>query len=101
MYESMYCNDTKLPSSLDKVDSVCDLLLQAMSQDKEKYILPIISCHVKSSKSKIDDALMEIKSLKGMYLIAHWDLNLRIFEYHWQKLYSESRKNAHLENRKE
>ena len=65
MYESMYCNDAKLPSSSDKVDSVCDLLLKSMSQDKEKYILPIISCHVKSSKSKIDDALLEIKSLKS------------------------------------
>ena len=66
MYESMYHNVTKNCSSENKVDSICDLLLEAMSKNKEKFILPIISCHVKNSKSKIDDALLEIKYLKGM-----------------------------------
>ena len=65
MYESMYQDKTRIPAPKDKIDVVCDLLLEVMSKDMEKYILPIISCHVKSSKSKVDNALLEIKSLKG------------------------------------
>ena len=62
----MYHNDVKISNLPEnKVDTICDLLLEAMSKNKQKYILPIISCHVKNSKSKIDDALQEIKTLKG------------------------------------
>ena len=35
-----------------------------MSDQKEHYILPIISCYIKSSKSKVDNALQEVKTLK-------------------------------------
>ena len=65
MYESMYQDKSRIAASKDKIDVVCDLLLEVMSKDMEKYILPIISCHVKNSKSKVDNALLEIKSLKG------------------------------------
>ena len=34
------------------------------SDQKERYILPIISCYVKSSKSKVDNALLEVKVLR-------------------------------------
>ena len=68
MYESMYQDKTRIPAPKDKIDVVCDLLLEVMSKDMKKYILPIVSCHVKNSKSKVDNALLEIKSLKGTYL---------------------------------
>lgn len=73
MYQSMYSGNTTRPalpwSNGQKIDSVCDLLLNKMLTNKEKYILPIISCLVKSSKSKVDNALLEIKSLKGTIIL--------------------------------
>lgn len=48
-----------------------------MSDQKERYILPIISCYVKSSKSKVDNALLEVKVLRdsGKHSVADSALN--------------------------
>ena len=62
MYASSY--QTASTENPKKVDEICQLLLQTMEQqDKEKFILPIISCHVKSSKSSLDSALLQIQNL--------------------------------------
>ena len=57
MYASIYSDETRSSVNstfTNKIDEVCQLLLDAMSEQKERYILPIISCYVKSSKSKVD-----------------------------------------------
>ena len=60
MYASSY--PTSTTENPQKVDEICQLLLQTM-EDKEKFILPIISCHVKSSRSSLDEALLQIQGL--------------------------------------
>ena len=50
MYASIYSDETRSSVNstfTNKIDEVCQLLLDAMSEQKERYILPIISCHVK------------------------------------------------------
>ena len=69
MYESMYKDaDMSSKHTSMKVDQVCSILLENMAEERDKYVLPIISCLVRSSKSKIDDALLEIKRLKGKWI---------------------------------
>ena len=67
MYASIYSDENRssvTSTFTNKIDEVCQLLLDAMSDQKERYILPIISCYVKSSKSKVDNALLEVKVLR-------------------------------------
>ena len=50
MYASIYSDETRSSVNstfTNKIDEVCQLLLDAMSEQKERYILPIISCYVK------------------------------------------------------
>ncbi len=65
MYAAMYASEKKVyKKNLQKVDQICQKLLEAMNSSKDTYILPIISCHVKNSQSSVDNALLEIKNLK-------------------------------------
>ena len=56
MYASIYSDETRSSVNstfTNKIDEVCQLLLDAMSDQKERYILPIISCYVKRYHSYI------------------------------------------------
>ena len=65
LYQNMYQLDrAKETPGPGKVDAVCQALLSELEKEEKKYILPIISCLVKNSKSKLDKALMRITKLK-------------------------------------
>ncbi|XP_041368137.1 putative elongator complex protein 1 [Gigantopelta aegis] len=48
-----------------KVDVVCDCMREALTAiDKDKYILSILTCHVKKTKPDLEEALHVIKQVK-------------------------------------
>ena len=68
MYKSMYSGEEQkgaFERIESKVDDICAKMLVEMQKDSTKFTLPIISCFVKSSKSKVDDALLHIETLRG------------------------------------
>ncbi len=71
--------ESKTSTITTKVDTVCYKMLTEMNKNPEKYILPIVSCLVKSSKSKVDDALLHIQSLKSKISFPFLSKITRIF----------------------
>ncbi|KAG1673801.1 Elongator complex protein 1 [Nymphon striatum] len=66
MYNN-YCIYHKKSNSSDimnKVDCICDALRNKMEEiDYEKYILPILTCHIKKSTSEMELALKKIQKI--------------------------------------
>eukprot|EP00118_Oscarella_pearsei_P010640 m.66422 g.66422 ORF g.66422 m.66422 type:complete len:1299 (+) comp35387_c1_seq2:23-3919(+) len=53
------------PKNDDKISEVCDLLISAMEKvDSSKYVLSIITAHVKKPKAELEEALLRIRSLR-------------------------------------
>lgn len=70
MYAVLYKKNTSKNGEIkthSKIDDVCDLMERALSATKneEKYILPILTCHIKRDKIEfLESALLKLKTLR-------------------------------------
>ena len=66
MYRSLYDQSGKVTDPA-KIDTVCDrLLVEMASKDEELFLLPILSCIIKNSKTDVSDALERIKKVRAL-----------------------------------
>lgn len=70
MYRSMYekrpgCFAWPTTTTTNKVDAVCEKLMSELEMDGERFLLPIVSCIVKSSRSDVAGALQRIEQIRG------------------------------------
>lgn len=68
MYSSIYPEVPKpfdWPENSNKVDTITDLMLDVLATNEQKYILPIVSCLIKNSKTDLESALQRIDNLRA------------------------------------
>lgn len=66
----------------NKIDLVCEALRKAMQAfDEEKYLLPILSTYVKSSKDEMSLALMKLKEIRNNGRLQVFEEGLRHLLY--------------------
>ena len=60
--------DERLKGSRSKVDLVCESVREALvAMDENKYLLSIITSHVKMTSPQLETILRKIQKLKGLF----------------------------------